>query len=102
MVEPSREAATFMELAGRFGSLTGYWNDQSGVPLLLDLKPCCRKSFPAAFDSMKPARSLPLAAATPESPLLNDENSHAGVPLPVIGYTLKRAPLRIQAPQTLF
>ena len=72
-MDPSRDVATFLELAGKFGSLTGYGNDQSGVPLLLDLKPCCRKSLPAAFDSIKPLRSAPLAAATPELPLPNDE-----------------------------
>src|SRR5690349_24919357 len=101
MVDPSRDVATFLELAGRLGSLTGYGKDQSGVPLLLDLKPCCRKSLPAAFDSIMPARSVPLAAATPVLPLLNEEKCHASVPLPVIGYMLKRAPLRIHAPQTL-
>src|SRR5262249_21662098 len=93
---------TLLELAGRFGSLTGYGNDQSGVPLLLEVKPCCRKSSPSASDSIKPARSAPLAAATPVLPLLKEENSHVGVPLPVIGYKLKRAPSRIQAPHTLF
>ena len=93
--------ATFLELAGRFGSLTGYGNDQSGVPLLVDLKPCCRKSLPAAFDSIKPLRSAPLAAATPELPLPKEEKLHAGVPLPVIACMVRRAPLRSQAPQTL-
>src|SRR5947207_7703978 len=101
MVEPSRDVATFLELAGRFGSLTGYGNDQSGVPLLLDLKPCCRKSLATAFDSMKPLRSAPFAAATPELPLPKDEKLHAGVPLPVIACMVKRAPLRVQAPHTL-
>ena len=101
MVDPSRDVATFLELAGRFGSLTGYGNDQSGVPLLLDLKPCCRKSLPAAFDSMKPLRSPPFAAATPELPLPKVEKDHAGVPLPVIACIVKRAPLRVQAPHTL-
>src|SRR5438132_10772623 len=102
MVEPSRDVATFLELAGRFGSLTGYGNDQSGVPLLVDLKPCCRKSSPAAFDSINPLRSAPFAAATPELPLPKEEKDHAGVPLPVIACMVKRAPLRIQAPHTLF
>src|SRR5215831_67742 len=97
MVDPSREVATFLELAGRFGSLTGYGKDQSGVPLLLDAKPCCRKSLPAAFDSIKPSRSVPLAAATPVLPLLKEEKCHASVPLPVIGSMLKRAPVRVQA-----
>src|SRR6267154_6671501 len=101
MVEASREVATFLELAGRFGSLTGYENDHSGVPLLLEVKPCCRKSSPAAFDSIKPARSAPLAAATPELPLPKDEKLHAGVPLPVMACMVRRAPLRSQAPQTL-
>src|SRR5207248_10791291 len=84
MVEPSRDVATFLELAGRFGSLTGYGHDQSGLPLLLDLKPCCRKSSPAAFDSINPLRSAPFAAATPELPLPKAEKDHDGVPLPVI------------------
>src|SRR4051795_6455435 len=101
MIEPSRDVATFLELAGRFGSLTGYGNDQSGVPLLLDLKPCCLKSFPAAFDSINPLRSAPLAAVTPELPLLKDEKLQAGVPLPVMACMVRRAPLRSQAPQTL-
>ena len=101
MVEPSRDVATFLELAGRFGSLTGYGNDQSGVPLLLDVKPCCRKSSPAAFDSINPLRSAPFAAATPELPLPKEEKDHAGVPLPVIACMVRRAPSRSQAPQTL-
>ncbi len=71
------------------------------MPLLVDLKPCWRKSLPAAFDSMKPLRSAPLAAATPELPLPNAEKDHAGVPLPVIGCMVKRAPLRSHAPHTL-
>ena len=50
-VEPSRETASRFELAGRFGSLSGNGNDQSGMPLLVDLKPWIRKSFPGAFDS---------------------------------------------------
>src|SRR6476659_1197378 len=101
-VDPSRDVATFLELAGRFGSLTGYGNDQSGVPLLLDVKPCCRKSVPAAFDSMHPLRSAALAAATPELPLPNEEKDHTGVPLPVIACMVRRAPLRSHAPHTLF
>src|SRR5215471_8075770 len=101
MVEPSRDVATFLELAGRFGSLTGYGNDQSGLPLLLDVKPCCRKSSPTAFDSMNPLRSAPFAAATPELPLPKDEKLHAGVPLPVIACMVRRAPLRSHAPHTL-
>src|SRR5690242_16123292 len=101
MVDPSRDVAIFLELAGKFGSLTGYGNDQSGMLLLVDLNPCCRKSLPAAFDSMKPLRSAPLAAATPELPLPKDEKDHAGVPLPVIAWMVKRAPLRVQAPHTL-
>src|SRR5882724_2627139 len=100
MVEPSRDVATFLELAGRFGSLTGYGNDQSGVPLLVDLKPCCRKSLPTSFDSMNPLRSAPFAAATPELPLPNEEKDHAGVPSPVIACIVRRAPLRAQAPHT--
>src|SRR5207244_4089624 len=102
MVEPSRDVATFLELAGRFGSLTGYGNDQSRVPLLVALKPCCRKSLPTSFDSMNPLRSAPFAAATPELPLPKDEKDHAGVPSPVIACIVKRAPLRVQAPHTLF
>ena len=70
--------------------------------MLLDLKPCCRKSLPAAFDSIKPLRSAPLAAATPELPLPNAEKDHAGVPLPVIACMVRRAPLSVQAPHTLF
>src|SRR4029077_13361676 len=66
-----------------------------------DRKPCCRKSLPAAFDSIKPLRSAPLAAATPELPLPKDEKDHAGVPLPLIACIVRRAPLRSQAPQTL-
>jgi hypothetical protein len=92
--------ATFREPAGKFGSLTGYGNDQSGVPLLVDVKPCCRKSLPAASDSIKPLRWVPFDAATPELPLPKDEKDHAGVPLPVIACVVKRAPLRIQAPHT--
>src|SRR5437899_11539001 len=99
MVEPSRDVATFLELAGRFGSLTGYGNDQSGVPLLVDLKPCCRKSLSAAFDSIKPLRSAPFAAATPELQLPKDEKDHAGGPWPVIAGRVKRPRLRSQAPQ---
>src|SRR6266853_4251866 len=102
MVEPSRDTATFLELAGRFGSLTGNENDQSGVPSLVDLKPWIRKSFPAAFDSIKAMRSAPLAEATPELPSPKEENSKSGVPLPVIGYALSRAPWRVHAPHTLF
>src|SRR5438477_12668376 len=101
MVEPSRDVATFLELAGRFGSLTGYGNDQSGVPLLLDVKPCCRKSSPVAFDSIKPLRSVPSAAATPQLPLPKDDKLHAGVPLRLIAWIVRPAPLRSQAPQTL-
>src|SRR5262249_19873304 len=101
MVDPSRDVATFLELAGRFGSLTGYGKDQSGVPLLLEVKPCCRKSSPAAFDSIKPLRSVPLAAATPELPLPKEEKLHNGVPLPVIACMVRRAPLRSHAPHTL-
>src|SRR5437870_8549289 len=101
MVEPSRDVATFLELAGRFGSLTGYGNDQSGVPLLVDLKPCCRKSLPTSFDSMNPLRSAPFAAATPELPLPKEKKDHAGVPTPVIACTVRRAPLRSHAPHTL-
>ena len=72
------------------------------MPLLLDLKPCCRKSFPAAFDSIKPLRSAALAAATPELPLPKDEKDHAGVPLPMIACIVRRAPLRSHAPHTLW
>src|SRR4029077_16933967 len=81
--------------------LTGYGNDQSGVPLLLDLKPCCRKSAPAAFDSIKRLCAATFAAATPALQLPKDEKLHAGVPLPVIACMVRRAPLRSQAPQTL-
>src|ERR1043166_6606065 len=102
MLYPPREVATFLELAGKFGSLTGYGNDQSGVPLLVYLNACCRKSLPAAFDSMKPLRSAPFASATPELPLPKVENDHAGVPLPVIACLVRRAPLRIHAPHTLW
>src|SRR6266403_2557445 len=102
MVEPSRDVATFLELAGRFGSLTGYGNDQSGAPLLVDLKLCCRKSLPTSFDSINPLRSAPFAAATPELPLPKEEKDHAGVPLPVIACMVRHAPLRIHAPHTLF
>src|SRR5205814_1641723 len=84
MVEPSRDVATLLELAGRFGSLTGSGNDQSGVPLLVDLKPCSRKSSPAEFDSINPLRSAPFAAATPELPLPKEEKARAAMPLPVI------------------
>src|SRR6266480_4846633 len=101
MVEPSRDVATFLELAGRFGSLTGYGNDQSGVPLLVDLKPCCRKSLPTSFDSINPLRSAPFAAATPELPLPKEEKDHAGVPSPVIACMVRHAPLRIHAPHVV-
>src|SRR5206468_11398721 len=86
----------------RFGSLSGYANDQSGVPLLVDLRPCCRKSLATSFDCMKRLRSAPFAAAPPELPLPNEEKAQAGVPSPVIACIVRRAPLRVQAPHTLF